>query len=371
VTPPSSLIAARDTLKAWLLRDALPLWWEIGADRHDGGFFDTLDLRGHAIAGVKRARVQARQIVCYALAGELGWDGPWRQAMRHGWTFITRRHRRDDGLYDAFGGAEPGGSVDLYDQAFMLLALAGLERAGEPGARHAAEALITLLPRHECGGFHGLDGAPLASNPNMHLFEAALAWIDAGGDGPWREIAAGQARLAMTRLIDPETGALGEVFGADWRGPSNPSEQRVEPGHQFEWAWLLMRWYEASGDARALAMALRLIALAEAVGVDRARSVAINSLDGRLAPVDRAARLWPQTERLRATLLASRLAGGRTLWGSADQAATAMCRYLDMAIPGLWRDQMRADGQFVVEPVKASSFYHIVGAILELDRAVG
>ena len=371
MTPPSSLIAARDRLKAWLVRDALPLWWEAGADRGDGGFFDTLDLQGRAIAGVKRARVQARQIVCYAMAGELGCAEPWREAMRHGWSFIASRHRRDDGLYIAFGGSAAGGSADLYDQAFMLLALARLERAGEPGARDAAEALVALLPRHEDGGFHGLDGAPLASNPNMHLFEAALAWIDAGGDGPWLEIAAGLARLAMTRLIDPDTGALGETFEAGWRPPSNPSVQRVEPGHQFEWAWLLMRWCEASGDASALATARRLVDLAEGVGVDRARGVAINTLDGRLAPVDRAARLWPQTERLRATLLASQLAGDRTLWESADEAAATLCRYLDMPTPGLWRDQMQTDGEFVVEPVKASSFYHIVGAILELDRALG
>jgi mannose/cellobiose epimerase-like protein (N-acyl-D-glucosamine 2-epimerase family) len=371
VTPPSSLIAARDTLKAWLLRDALPLWWEIGADRRDGGYFDTLDLQGRAIAGVKRARVQARQVVCYSLAGEMGCADPWREAMRHGWSFIDQRHRRGDGLYNAFGGEGFGGSADLYDQAFMLLALARLQRAGEPGARDAAEALIALLPRHEDGGFHGLDGAPLASNPNMHMFEAALAWIDTGGDGPWREIAAGLARLATTRLIDPETGALGEIFEVGWRPPADPSDQRVEPGHQFEWAWLLMRWRQASGDASALATALRLVDLTERVGVDRARGVAINALDGALAPVDRAARLWPQTERLRATLLASELTGDITLWESAEEAVAALCRYLEMATPGLWRDQMQADGAFVVEPAKASSFYHIVGAIRELDRVVG
>jgi mannose/cellobiose epimerase-like protein (N-acyl-D-glucosamine 2-epimerase family) len=39
------------------------------------------------------------------------------------------------------------------------------------------------------------------------MFEAALAWIEADADGPWREIAAGRARLAMTKLVDPDTGA--------------------------------------------------------------------------------------------------------------------------------------------------------------------
>lgn len=369
MTPPTSLIASREALRTWLARDAFPMWWEVGADRLEGGYFDAIGLDGRAIAGPKRARVQARQIVCYSAAETFGWPGPWREAMSHGWRFLQLAHRRADGLYRAFAGDEQD-HVDLYDQAFVLLALAHMHRAEEPTARDTAQSLVARLPRPAEGGFSGLDGAAPASNPNMHLFEAALAWIEAGGGTDWVEIARGQARLAMTRLIDPATGALGELFETGWRAPASPLGQRVEPGHQFEWAWLLMRWCMFEGDAGALATALRLIDLGERSGVEPSGGVTINALDGRLEPIDLAARLWPQTERLRATLLAARIAGEASLWSSASQAAAVMARYLDMDIAGLWRDQLTADGEFVVEPAKASSFYHIVGAALELDKSL-
>ena len=371
MTLPTSLFAARDTLRTWLTRDALPLWWDTGADRSEGGFFDTLDLHGRAMAGPRRARVQARQIVCYALAAARGWTPHGPEAMRHGWAQISGRHRRADGLFGALGGTEAESRVDLYDQAFVLLALAYLHHADEPGARAEAERLIGRLAPHPAGGFHGLAGAPLASNPTMHLFEAVLAWMDLEGEGPWSAIAAGLARLAMQRLIDPQTGALGEVFEADWRRPGDATRQRVEPGHQFEWAWLLMRWHGHAADPEALAAARRLIEMAERTGVDADRGVAINALDGALRPVDRAARLWPQTERLKATLLASRLGATPPLWDKADQTARALLRYLDTPRPGLWRDRMAPDGSFDADPVKASSFYHIVGAIVELDETLG
>ncbi|HEX6866534.1 MAG TPA: AGE family epimerase/isomerase [Caulobacteraceae bacterium] len=43
---------------------------------------------------------------------------------------------------------------------------------------------------------------------------------------------------------------------------------------------------------------------------------------------------------------------------------------METPVPGLWRDRMKADGSFIDEPAPASSFYHIVGAILDLDRAL-
>jgi mannose-6-phosphate isomerase len=36
-------------------------------------------------------------------------------------------------------------------------------------------------------------------------------------------------------------------------------------------------------------------------------------------------------------------------------------------VSGLWRDKQKADGSFVDEPAPASSFYHILCAIYELD----
>jgi mannose-6-phosphate isomerase len=50
-------------------------------------------------------------------------------------------------------------------------------------------------------------------------------------------------------------------------------------------------------------------------------------------------------------------------------AADALMKYLDMPLPGLWRDTMDERGAFVEQLVPASSFYHIVSAALQLHRA--
>jgi mannose/cellobiose epimerase-like protein (N-acyl-D-glucosamine 2-epimerase family) len=41
-------------------------------------------------------------------------------------------------------------------------------------------------------------------------------------------------------------------------------------------------------------------------------------------------------------------------------AGTAVGRYLDTAIPGLWHDVETPNGLFVVEPAPGSSLYHLI-----------
>jgi mannose-6-phosphate isomerase len=363
VTPPPAILNLRDRLKAWLLERAFPVWWDPGADHAEGGFHDRLDIAGKPIAGVKRARVAARQVFSYAVAGEMGWRGPWRAALDHGLAFLEAGHRRPDGLYRSFAG-DRDDRVDLYDQAFVLLSLASASRMDDEAAAKNARALLALLPREATGGFASLDGAGPEANPNMHLFEAFLVWTEAEPSGPWRELAAGQTRLAMTRLIDSETGALSEHFGPGWTAPP-AAERVVEPGHLFEWAWLLLRGSLISGDSAAFAVATRLIEVAERSGVDPARRVAVNTLSGDLDVFDAGTRLWPQTERLRVALLAGVLTGDASFWEIALAAAAGLDVFLNVPTPGLWRDSLESDDF----SAPASSLYHIVGAIRQLDAA--
>lgn len=364
MTAPPAIRDLRDRLKAWLLELAFPIWWNSGADRAGGGFHDRMDATARPIVGVKRARVAARQVFSYAVAGEMGWPGPWRAAMDHGLAFLEAGHRRPDGFYRSFVGAHDD-EVDLYDQAFVLLALSSAARRGDAGATPKAHALLDLLPCEAVGGFASLDGARPEANPNMHLLEAFLAWTGAEPDGPWRELAEGQARLAMRRLIDPESGALSEHFGPGWTAP-RARERVVEPGHLFEWAWLLLRWSLVSGDAAAFAAATRLIEVAERSGMDPARNVAVNALDGRLELIDAGTRLWPQTERLRVALLAGVLTGDASFWDVAIDAAAGLDRFLDVPKPGLWRDSLESDDL----SAPASSLYHLVSAIRQLDAVI-
>ena len=373
LTVPPGLVAACDALKGWLLRDAYPLWAELGPDRARGGWHDRLDLAGDPVLGPQRARVQARQAWTFAQAPALGWAGPWREAMTWGLEALETRFRRPDGLYRSLAPPRgpPSDHAELYDQAFVLLALSAAHQAGEPGANAAAESLLGRLAPHGGGGFKELSGDALLANPNMHLFEAFLSWAQAGGGTVWSALADRQAQLAHTRLIDLDSGALTEDFGSDWTAPSDPAARRVEPGHQFEWAWLLLKWCQVAGRPQDLRTALHLIALAEQSGCDASRGVAVNELDGELTPRDLTARLWPQTERLKANIAAAAVTDDPACWAAAETAARTILRYLAVPRAGLWRDRMDEAGRFIEEPAPASSFYHLVLAIRELDAVVG
>ncbi len=374
------LVRLRDELKAWALEHAFPVWWEVGADKVQGGFFEKIALDGTPVEAPRRARVQPRQIYSYAVAGLLGWNGPWKQALEHGLDFYLSKYRRPDGFMRtlvASDGSPLDDRVDLYDQAFGLFGLAMAssvlpERTDLPAlAVSLREALYAML-KHPVAGFEESNPRtlPLLSNPHMHLFEASLAWVETGGDPQWRAMADEIAELALAKFIDPKSGGLREYYDGDWNPAPGVQGRIVEPGHQFEWGWLLLRWGKLARRDDAIAAALRMIAIGDGPGVDPARGVAIFSLLDDMSVHDDVARLWAQTERIKAGVLAALTTGDDRWWTTAAEGAEGLIKYFDVPVKGLWRDKLQADGTFVDEAAPASSFYHIVCAILELDRAV-
>ena len=146
--------------------------------------------------------------------------------------------------------------------------------------------------------------------------------------------------------------------------------RKGEPDHQFEWGWLLLGWGQSKNRPDAIAAAKRMIDLAEAHGVDPARGVAISVVLEDLQVLDGGARLWPQTERLKAGLRLAQTTGKPADLDGAVSATKTLLKYLDVPVTGLWRDRMTEKGDFVSEAAPASSFYHILCAVLELHRAI-
>lgn len=367
---------AAQQLRRWLFDDALPLWWRVGADHTLGGYHERIGFDGRPLILPRRSRVAARLAFCYSEAGRLGWNGPWRQAGRHALDFLRERFVQGDGTVIAT--VDKDGSVleatfDLYNQAFALLAYACGHGALDPagGWQARAYALVGTLKRefaHPQGGFReDRDGRRmLRANPHMHLLEAALAWLAIDHSPIWRDLADAIVALCLDRFIDRHTAALREFFASDWTPIAGMPGALLEPGHHYEWAFLLDRWAKLTGRDRPAAVSA-LIKFADAKGLDRKRGVAVNGIepDGRVA--DPIARLWPQTERVRAYLI-DRHEGDEARLG---EAIESLSRYLDAPLPGLWYENRAADGRFIVAAAPATSLYHIVGAIAELWACCG
>ena len=360
-------------LKHWLFDVALPLWWEDGADHIRGGFHEAIDLDGRPLAQPHRARVLARQAFTYCEAGRLGWNGPWREASRHALEYFRQHFVTADATVVSLvdlDGRPIETKFDLYDQAFALLAYASGHRAfGEAGGwRRQALALrqaLTQFYAHPRGGFlEDRSGRlPQRSNPHMHLLEATLAWIPLDDDPAWRRMSDAIAALCLEKFIDPATGALREFFAADWSPAPGLDGRICEPGHHYEWAFLLDRWARLTGRPTPEAAA-RLIAFANSSGLDPRRGVVVNAVltDGTVH--DPAARLWAQAERIRAYL------AHRHTDEEIAAAIKGLRRFLATPTPGLWFDRLTAADTFIHEPARATSLYHIIGAVAELAAAV-
>lgn len=359
-------------LGRWLKLHALPLWATLGVNA-DGAFVEALDAQGAPVREFRRARVQARQAYVYSLASAWGWGDGYATIVERGLARFEVTNRRADGLYRtrvSLSGAVLDETASLCDQAFVLLALAAAVEAGqnvegnrETAATTHASLAALALPQ---GGWREPAGPTFQASAHMHLLEAALAWEPLDPEGPWTEMADAIVDLARTRFIDAKGGFLREFFGPDWRPEKGAAGRLVEPGHQFAWAWLLTRWGRRRGDPWALDSARRLFAIGES-GIDRARGVAIDELDDMLRPRSSRARLWPQTEWLKAALILAEEAEGderRRLIESASAAWRGMSRYLEAS--GMWRDKLSPDGAFESEPVPAGSLYNIVAGYRQL-----
>lgn len=374
----SLLAASRARLVRWLVEDAYPLWWFGGADRQNGGFHERLERNGQPAHDPRRARLHPRQMFAFSLADDFGLNGMSKPAVAHALDFFSSHYVRADQLIRtcvAPNGNCVDDSVLLYDQAFALLGYAsayGVLR--DPSLRQRAHTLRETLHvrlANPAGGFFEAPDRRLAvtSNSHMHLLEAALAWLAVDCDERWRRLAASVVELACAKLIDPVSSQIREFYTDDWRPASDETGSIVEPGHQFEWAWLLLRWSASAGDERVANLAASLIDGAESRGVDHTRDVAVNSLwhDGGVR--DAQARLWPQAERLKANCAAWELTRAPRYLNSAQRSAAVIENYLRTEAPGLWRDRMNERGEFIDEPAPASSLYHLVAAIAELNAA--
>ena len=370
------LVAAAKKLRHWLFEAALPLWWRVGADHARGGYHERIDFEGIPVVLPRRSRVAARLAFCYREAGRLGWSGPWRQAGRHALDFLRRRFAKDDG--SVISTVDQDGSVldatfDLYNQAFALLAYACGHGSLDPGGdwQSRGYALLGTLKRefaHPAGGFREDREGRLAlrANPHMHLLEAALAWLAIDPHPVWRDLADEIVALCLERFIDRDTAALRELFASDWTPVSGTPGEVLEPGHHYEWAFLLDRWSKLAGRNRP-AEVPKLIAFADAKGLDRKRRVAVNGIKLDSSVDDATARLWPQTERIRAYLIDRHDGDEARL----REAIESLSRYPDAPLPGLWYENLAADGRFIVDAAPATSLYHIVGAITELWTSCG
>lgn len=374
--PEAGFAAARHVhqrLRAWLLDDAIPLWTSVGLDA-TGSFCEVISQGGHPVVAARRARVPARQIYALLTANRLG----ARIDVKHVLVGVDRYFvdfGRPDGLFRCLlshDGVILSDGAALYDQAFAMLAGAAVARHSRRRAERLAHSVRDCLIRTRrlpSGGFSESDrpSSLRYANPHMHLLEACLAWIELDASGTWHQLAQEIVDLALAHFIGTG-GAIYECFNDDWSPQAGIAGRIIEPGHQFEWSWLLMKWANSTGNDAVYLVADRLQKIGEERGVARPRSVVVDAILDDFTVVEDTSRFWPQTERLKAAVARAER-GEDAWWAVAAEAGGSLVRFLQTPIKGLWWDRMSANGE-LSEAATASSLYHLVCAIDTLDQAM-
>ncbi len=274
-------------------------------------------------------------------------------------------------------------TIDTYDQAFGLLALAWHYRStGETWTRAAAGLVVEGLKEAAAmvGGLgypeerRGAGSAPASpfrrQNPHMHLLEAFLAWHAADPEGPWLALAREIVVLFRSRFRDPRDGSLREFFDAGWKPADGGAGSIREPGHHFEWVWLLRRWQDASGDETSLEDASRLQAFACGRGLD-SDGLAFDEIDPEGRVLRGSKLLWPQTELLKARLACHEWTRDLASLDSAREILALIGeRYM---VPGtaLWHNQLDREGRPLASPTRSRLLYHLFIALAEAERLLG
>ena len=363
-----------ETLRNWLIFDSLPLWKIHGVDQYNGGFYEKLSWLLLPSNDPRRARLVARQIYFFAAGANLGWQGPFEDLLNNGYSYLLAHFISIDGRVKATCSAD-GLTIDgrqhLYDVAFVLIALAKLggnsERylGVEDVARSIACRLSEDYSNSKGGYFDDITPGMQCSNPHMHLFEAFMAWAELKKPDYnfWLQRANHCAELALNQMILTDSGVLPEFFDSSWKPLTIDGTLAIEPGHQFEWSWLLTRWSNLVGSHEGFLAATRLCYAAEKYGVDPHRNAVFERIDQSMNPLDHTARLWQQTERLKAWHTQFAMTGSDISKLNLARAFTCLQQFISGPRSGLWFDTMDSLGHFIEEDVKASSGYHLACAI--------
>jgi mannose/cellobiose epimerase-like protein (N-acyl-D-glucosamine 2-epimerase family) len=264
---------------------------------------------------------------------------------------------------------------DLYGHAFALLGLAWYHRlTGDTQVLNVADAALAFLDA-ELAAHHGgyLDARPprdaiRRQNPHMHLFEALIALHQATGDAKYLARAAELFDLFSTRFFQPASGSLAEYLTEDLSPVPDPRGQVTEPGHHYEWVWLLRNFAQASTRNVATYCAA-LYDHADRYGWD-AEGFVVDEVDTAGALLKSSRRSWPHCECVKANIVE----GERGRTGCDERAARALVRLADTFIArpvrGGFIDHVDHNGAPLVAMMPASTLYHLFGAVAEAARVL-
>jgi len=229
-----------------------------------GGFFQNFRDDGSVYDAETRHLVSSTRFVFnYAMAAQFFKNSDYLDLTRHGIKFLRERHRNPQTGGYAWvlrGTTVQDATHHCYGLAFVLLAYACALQAGITEAREYLDETWQLLERYFWSESDGLYRDEISAdwsqvspyrgqNANMHSCEAMLAAFRASGESKFLARAETLARNICLRQTEQTEGLIWEHYDTDWQvdwdyNKDNPRHLfrpwGFQPGHQTEWAKLLL-----------------------------------------------------------------------------------------------------------------------------------
>lgn len=360
----------------------------------DGGFFQFFKDDGHIYDRSTRHLVSSSRFVFnYAMAcTELG-ESELLAWVSHGLDFLRERHRNPDTGGYAWTLDGPTVTDDTnycYGLAFVALAYAVAYRAGVPEARGYLDETWALMEAHFWDARFGLyrDEATVdwevsayrGQNANMHTCEAWLMAYEATGEPRYLERAAVLADNMTNRQAALANGLVWEHYHTDWtvdwdynRGDfSNIFKPwGIQPGHQTEWAKLLLILDAHRPEAWHLERARALFDWSVEHAWDAQHGGLVYGLDPNGGFYDTDKYFWVQAESLAAAARLAVRTGDAGYWAWYDRLWGYAWKHLVDPLHGGWyRILSRTNAPYSDEKSPAGKTgYHTMGACYDVLRA--
>lgn len=225
--------------------------------RDDGSIYDP-DTR-HLVSS-------ARFVFNYATAFIHTGTPHYRDWAAHGFAYLVSHHRCDDGHYiwQRNGNTIEDSRAMAYGHAFVMLAAATASRLDIAGASDMIAEIWDFMetyfyePQH--GAYADERDAHLAvlsayrgQNANMHSVEALLAAYETSGMSRYLDRASAIAHKFTIELTADTDGQIWEHYNSNWQHDwtfniDKPDDLfkpwGYQPGHQVEWAKLLLQLHQ-------------------------------------------------------------------------------------------------------------------------------
>lgn len=367
----------------------VPKWHEVFLDEPakggQGTFHERLT-RGFKPVSLdaRRLLTQCRQLAVYSHASRqkedtLGFKPDLKQHFENikssyfvpetgGWRFSVTD-----------SGAPKDDTYDLYTISFVIFAFGHYFRAtGDDEARVLATGALRFI--HQNFRLPGLPGfveaidknlrpvtAIRRQNPHMHLLEACLFAAEIWDDKLFVQTGDEMVSLFLNYFFDTDKNALCEWYTDDLK-PHPEKGHIVEPGHYYEWIWLLKKHAEQQGDKHFYnKLCFIMLDWANTHGWDKEFGGIYDEVGIDGAVISDTKRIWPFTEALKANALM--LIKDRPDNNKARKERIAHMvdifknKYIEER--GFWTERLNRDLSPLTDYMPGTTPYHVYFGIME------